>query len=56
MLLVKTQLTGSKAIGVVFRKALRLSGRARNEHNIGQITTLIATDAAHLDAFSIQSH
>ncbi|KAG6889349.1 hypothetical protein C0992_005577 [Termitomyces sp. T32_za158] len=32
-------------IGAIFRKSLRLSGRARLEHTAGQITTMISTDA-----------
>jgi len=36
-------------IGNIFRKSLRLSGRARLEHSVGQITTMISTDAARLD-------
>jgi ATP-binding cassette subfamily C (CFTR/MRP) protein 1 len=36
-------------IGTIFRKALRLSGRARVDHSAGQITTMISTDCARLD-------
>ncbi|KAH8103355.1 multidrug resistance-associated ABC transporter [Cristinia sonorae] len=36
-------------IGLIFRKALRLSGRARLEHSVGQITTMISTDATGLE-------
>jgi ATP-binding cassette, subfamily C (CFTR/MRP), member 1 len=36
-------------IGTIFRKSLRLSGRARSEHSVGQITTMISTDASRLD-------
>ena len=36
-------------IGNIFRKLLRLSGRARLERSAGQITTMISTDAARLD-------
>lgn len=43
-------------IGNIFRKSLRLSGRARAEHSIGQITTLISKDATHLDAMSAFGH
>jgi len=43
-------------IGNVFRKSLRLSGRARAEHSIGQITTIISKDATHLDAMSAFGH
>ncbi|KIM43746.1 hypothetical protein M413DRAFT_443652 [Hebeloma cylindrosporum] len=43
-------------IGNIFRKSLRLSGRARAEHSIGHITTLISKDATHLDAMSAYGH
>ncbi|KAJ7123757.1 multidrug resistance-associated ABC transporter [Mycena epipterygia] len=43
-------------IGSVFRKSMRLSGRARLEHSVGQTTTIISTDAARLDRFSQFSH
>ena len=43
-------------IGTVFRKSLRLSGKARINHNVGQITTMISTDAARLDRFSAFAH
>ncbi|KAJ3720533.1 multidrug resistance-associated ABC transporter [Lentinula raphanica] len=43
-------------IGNIFRKSLRLSGRARNEHSVGQITTMISTDATRLDTFSANVH
>lgn len=39
-------------IGNIFRKSLRLSGKARVDHSIGQITTMISTDATRLDAFA----
>jgi hypothetical protein len=44
VILIPSQLTGT-----IFRKALRLSGRARADHSIGQITTMISSDAARLD-------
>ena len=47
---------GSKIVGNIFRKSLRLSGRARNEHNVGQITTMISSDATHLDLFTGFAH
>ena len=47
---------GSKVVGSIFRKSLRLSGRARNEHSVGQITTMISSDATHLDLFSGFAH
>lgn len=43
-------------IGNIFRKSLRLSGRARLEHSVGQITTMISTDATRLDEFSTYAH
>jgi ATP-binding cassette subfamily C (CFTR/MRP) protein 1 len=43
-------------IGTIFRKALRLSGRARVEHSVGQITTMISTDSARLDRSSAFFH
>ncbi|KAE9399630.1 multidrug resistance-associated ABC transporter [Gymnopus androsaceus JB14] len=43
-------------IGNIFRKSLRLSGRARNQHSVGQITTMISTDASRLDTFSANVH
>ncbi|KAF8962130.1 multidrug resistance-associated ABC transporter [Flammula alnicola] len=43
-------------IGSVFRKSLRLSGRARVNHSTGQITTMISTDATRLDRFSQFGH
>jgi hypothetical protein len=46
----------SAIIGTIFRKALRLSGRARVEHSVGQITTMISTDSARLDRSSAFFH
>ncbi|KAF8154551.1 multidrug resistance-associated ABC transporter [Crassisporium funariophilum] len=43
-------------VGNIFRKSLRLSGRARAEHTVGQITTMISTDATQLDMFSAFAH
>ncbi|KII85519.1 hypothetical protein PLICRDRAFT_319144 [Plicaturopsis crispa FD-325 SS-3] len=43
-------------IGSVFRKSLRLSGRARLSHSVGQITTMISTDATRLDLVSAYVH
>ncbi|CAK5271106.1 unnamed protein product [Mycena citricolor] len=43
-------------IGAVFRKSLRLSGRARLEHSVGQTTTIISADSARLDRFSQFGH
>ncbi|KAF9020670.1 multidrug resistance-associated ABC transporter [Hymenopellis radicata] len=39
-------------IGSIFRKSLRLSGRARIEHSVGQITTMISADSQRLDTFT----
>ncbi|KIP09393.1 hypothetical protein PHLGIDRAFT_534837 [Phlebiopsis gigantea 11061_1 CR5-6] len=36
-------------VGTIFRKSLRLSGRARVSHSVGKITTMISTDATRLD-------
>ncbi|KIK63265.1 hypothetical protein GYMLUDRAFT_40975 [Collybiopsis luxurians FD-317 M1] len=46
----------SGVIGNIFRKSLRLSGRARNEHSVGQITTMISADATRLDLMSAYLH
>ncbi|TFK49961.1 multidrug resistance-associated ABC transporter [Heliocybe sulcata] len=43
-------------IGTVFRKALRLSGRARAEHSVGQVTTLISKDADDLLRVGMYAH
>ena len=43
-------------VGTVFRKSLRLSGKARVNHSVGQITTMISTDATRLDRFSQFAH
>ncbi|TFK36264.1 cadmium ion transporter [Crucibulum laeve] len=43
-------------IGNIFRKSLRLSGRARVNHSVGQITTMISTDATRLDVFAAYGH
>ncbi|KZT29932.1 multidrug resistance-associated ABC transporter [Neolentinus lepideus HHB14362 ss-1] len=43
-------------IGLIFRKSLRLSGRARVEHSVGQITTMISTDTARLDRVGSMAH
>jgi hypothetical protein len=39
-----------------FRKSLRMSGRAKIDHSVGQITTMISTDASRLDNFSAFGH
>ncbi|KAH8103346.1 multidrug resistance-associated ABC transporter [Cristinia sonorae] len=46
----------TSVIGSIFRKALRLSGRARLDHSVGQITTMISTDASRLDRCAWQAH
>ncbi|OCH88007.1 multidrug resistance-associated ABC transporter [Obba rivulosa] len=43
-------------VGSIFRKSLRLSGRARINHSVGQITTMISTDATRLDRQSAFAH
>ncbi|KAI0701736.1 multidrug resistance-associated ABC transporter [Earliella scabrosa] len=43
-------------VGAIFRKSLRLTGRARLDHNVGQITTMISTDATRLDRNQSQIH
>ncbi|KAI0085949.1 multidrug resistance-associated ABC transporter [Irpex rosettiformis] len=43
-------------IGAIFRKALRLSGRSRLDHSVGQIVTMISTDATRLDRSTAFSH
>ncbi|KAL5489922.1 hypothetical protein ACEPAI_4754 [Sanghuangporus weigelae] len=46
----------SALIGAIFRKSLRLSGKARTKHSVGQITTMISTDATRLDLVSASIH
>ncbi|KDQ53927.1 hypothetical protein JAAARDRAFT_38897 [Jaapia argillacea MUCL 33604] len=43
-------------IGNIFRKSLRLSGKARTEHSSGQITTMISTDATRMDRVGAFAH
>ncbi|KAH8110164.1 multidrug resistance-associated ABC transporter [Phellopilus nigrolimitatus] len=43
-------------IGSIFRKSLRLSGRARTKHSVGQVTTMISADATRLDLSSQYIH
>ncbi|KLO13407.1 multidrug resistance-associated ABC transporter [Schizopora paradoxa] len=43
-------------IGAIFRKSLRLSGKARISHGVGQVTTMISTDATRLDLCSQYVH
>jgi len=42
--LVRTSL-----VSIIFRKSLRLSGKSKEQHSTGQITTLISTDCTRLD-------
>ncbi|RXW22412.1 hypothetical protein EST38_g3441 [Candolleomyces aberdarensis] len=42
--------------GAACRKALRISGRARQEHTVGQIITMISTDATQLEMFMTYIH
>ncbi|KAJ7591654.1 multidrug resistance-associated ABC transporter [Mycena floridula] len=46
----------SAVIGNVFRKSLRLSGRARLDHSVGQITTMISADATRFDRVAFFIH
>ena len=46
----------AQIIGAIFRKSLRLSGRARIKHNVGQITTMISSDSAMLDLNCVIVH
>ncbi|RDB25946.1 Multidrug resistance-associated protein 1 [Hypsizygus marmoreus] len=48
--------TGLYLIGNIFRKSLRLSGRARLDHSVGQVTTMISTDATRLDQLTVFIH
>ena len=41
---------------MILRKALRLSGKSRQEHNVGQITTMISTDTERLYEFCLYAH
>ncbi|KZT03607.1 multidrug resistance-associated ABC transporter [Laetiporus sulphureus 93-53] len=43
-------------IGTIFRKSLRLSARARLEHSVGKITTMISTDATRLEKNTYYAH
>ncbi|KAL6300347.1 multidrug resistance-associated ABC transporter [Sparassis latifolia] len=46
----------TSVIGAIFRKSLRLSGRARQNHSVGQITTMISSDAARLERVTSFAH
>ncbi|KAM5532133.1 hypothetical protein V8D89_014226 [Ganoderma adspersum] len=43
-------------VGAIFRKSLRLSGRARLEHSVGQITTMISADTVRLEQNAFLVH
>ncbi|TEB30865.1 multidrug resistance-associated ABC transporter [Coprinellus micaceus] len=43
-------------IGSIFRKSLRISGRGRADHSVGQITTMISADATRMDRFTYFGH
>ncbi|KAJ2912814.1 hypothetical protein MD484_g7600, partial [Candolleomyces efflorescens] len=49
--MIRTGVTGASC-----RKALRISGRARREHTVGQIITMISTDATQLEMFMTYIH
>lgn len=57
---IRTMTTGvlvrTATIGLIFRKSLRLSGRARTQHSVGQITTMISTDTTRLDRVGSMAH
>ncbi|KAK0453030.1 multidrug resistance-associated ABC transporter [Armillaria borealis] len=46
----------SGIIGSIFRKSMRLSGRARLEHSVGKITNMISADASRLDRVCMYIH
>lgn len=58
--MMTTMITGvsvrTALIGAIFRKSLRLSGRARLDHSVGQITTMISADTARLDRSAAFAH
>ncbi|TFK19762.1 cadmium ion transporter [Coprinopsis marcescibilis] len=43
-------------VGSIVRKSLRISGRARVDHSIGQIITMISTDGTNLEQFTAFAH
>ncbi|KAI3614331.1 abc transporter [Moniliophthora roreri] len=47
---------GLQIIGSIFRKSLRLSGKARAKHTTGQVMTMISSDATRLDQFVMYAH
>ncbi|CAL8093841.1 unnamed protein product [Calicophoron daubneyi] len=46
----------SAVVGLVYRKALRLSSRARQSYTIGEIVNLMSVDAMMLENTSVQLH
>ncbi|KAH6879600.1 cadmium ion transporter [Coprinopsis sp. MPI-PUGE-AT-0042] len=46
----------SQLVGNIVRKSLRLSGRARSEHSVGQIITMVSTDATSIEHFMAFAH
>ncbi|KAF8580407.1 multidrug resistance-associated ABC transporter [Ramaria rubella] len=55
-LICKTGTNCLQVISLIFRKSLRLSGKARLKHSSGQIATLISTDATRIDLASMMIH
>ena len=49
-------LVRTSVIGAIYRKSLRLSARARLEHSVGKITTMISSDSVRLDRSSYAIH
>jgi len=45
-------LVRTSIVSAIFRKALRLSGKSRQHHSTGQITTMISADCTRLDIAS----
>lgn len=46
----------TSVIGAIYRKSLRLSARARLEHDVGKITTMISADATRLERNTYYAH
>ncbi|KDQ09674.1 hypothetical protein BOTBODRAFT_137615 [Botryobasidium botryosum FD-172 SS1] len=49
-------LVRTSVISCIFRKSLRLSGRSRLRHSVGQIATMVSTDATRLDTAASHFH
>lgn len=49
-------LVRTSVIGAIYRKSLRLSARARLDHNVGKITTMISADATRLERNTYNAH